>query len=111
MGLDDGPRQPGGPRLPTKENIMTRSRLATSVIVVLLCGPATLAPAGAGQAQACTGENCMPANNPVIECKGENCMPKQANPVVECSGENCAEVSDRPVEECSGENCPLTKGD
>jgi hypothetical protein len=90
---------------------MARSRLAAAIIVVLLCGEAFFAPATAGQAEACTGENCMSGDDPVIECRGENCLPKQENPVVECSGENCADEQDRPVEECTGENCAPPQGE
>jgi hypothetical protein len=90
---------------------MARSRLAAAIVIVLLCTPASFAPAIAGQAQACTGENCMSGDNPVIDCEGENCLPKQENPVVECTGVNCAEQQGRPVEECAGKSCPLTDGD
>jgi hypothetical protein len=89
-------------------NIMARFRQGVGIIAVLLGISAFSAPAVAGPAKECSGENCMSADDPLIECKGENCLPSQENPVVECSGENCAD--EQPVEECAGENCSLTNG-
>jgi hypothetical protein len=51
------------------------------------------ATARSDEAEACTGENCMP-NRDMEECSGDDCRPAPAHPVEECTGENCSPVED-----------------
>ncbi len=70
---------------------------------------------GAGHAaEACMGENCLPAQPGQQECVGEQCSaPAQTStlPPAECEGEGCAPKAGAPADDCSGEKCVLEPAD